>query len=99
MTPPNSCPHGLYSVGSCSDCSVNGDMARRPQPSGETRARVMKEVLDAVFSGFEHGECEKEWEPEYGKEIASLATDAILALLSARPLALGGQHSGGEEGQ
>lgn len=66
--------------------------ALRPQPSGETRARIMKEVLDAVFSGFEHGECEKEWEPEYGKEIASLATDAILALLSARPLALGGQQ-------
>ncbi|HAL06600.1 MAG TPA: hypothetical protein DCP26_04480 [Brevundimonas sp.] len=47
------------------------------------REKVFREVLDAVFSGFEHGQCEKEWEAPYGKEIASLATDAILAALAS----------------
>lgn len=47
------------------------------------REKVFREVLDAVFSGFEHGQCDKEWEPPYGKEIASLATDAIIAALAS----------------
>lgn len=51
----------------------------------DVREAVAREVLNAVFSGFEHGQCEKEWEPEYGKEITKLATDAILALISPAP--------------
>lgn len=45
------------------------------------RKKVKREVLDAVFSGFEHGQCEKEWESDYGKEITSLAIDAICRAL------------------
>lgn len=47
------------------------------------REKVFREVLNAVFSGFEHGQCEKEWEAPYGKEIASLATDAILETIAS----------------
>ncbi|WP_292224708.1 DUF3850 domain-containing protein [Brevundimonas sp.] len=50
---PSSCVHGLYSAGSCSDCSVNGDFAlsttlrAQPQPeqgeaSGEARGAVCR---------------------------------------------------------
>lgn len=41
------------------------------------REKVDREVMNAVFSGFEHGQCEKEWEAPYGREIVSLALSAI----------------------
>ena len=46
---------------------------------GVEREEIEAAVLKAVFLGFEHGECEKEWEPDHGKEIARAATDRILA--------------------
>lgn len=46
------------------------------------RDEIARIVLDAVFKGFEHGECEKEWEPDYGRELAAKATNRILAALS-----------------
>ena len=49
---------------------------------GAGREEIEAAVLKAVFLGFEHGECEKEWEPDHGKEIARAATDRILAALS-----------------
>lgn len=49
-------------------------------PMPVSREAVARAVLEAVFEGFEHGQCEKEWESEWGHDIARRATDAILAL-------------------
>lgn len=51
--------------------------ALRQSPSVEDLARL---VLEAVFEGFEHGQCEKEWEPDYGKQIAESTAQAIAEL-------------------
>lgn len=84
MTPLTSCPHGLCSVGSCSDCSVNGNPALRPQPSGETREAVRAMIVEAhaqyvARNGSRYVPC-KEW------------FDEIADAVSARPLALGDQQ-------
>ena len=56
-----------YMVPSAVDDMKAAAAALRQSPSVEDVARV---ILDGVFEGFEHGQCEKEWETDYGKEIA-----------------------------
>ncbi len=73
-------------------------LSLRPQPSGETReavARLASLADDAEAMSLDIAMS------NYVGTGAYLASDlrAILALLSARPLVLGGQHSGGEVGQ
>lgn len=59
--------------------------ALSPEPmQADLRETIAREVLNAVFSGFEHGQCEKEWEPDYGKEITALAADKVLAAMQAK---------------
>ena len=90
MTPSISCPHGLYSVGSCSDCSVNGEAALHPQPSGETRPT--DEELRSAIKATEYkyfGDYEFSEEQHAAVDVLVRAAQA---LLSARPLALGGQQ-------
>lgn len=86
--------------------------ALRPQPSGETREAVARIVADHISGGFDAALQDKqEWKDRSGlgydcepvdvngpfKDDYLSAADAILTLLSARPLALVGQHSSGEE--
>lgn len=78
------------------------------------REPVARIIADHVSGGFDASLQDKqEWKDRNGlgydcepldvngpfKDDYLDAADAILALLSARPLALGGQHSGGEESQ
>lgn len=57
-------------------------LAASPAPDLEgLRERVARVILEAVFEGFEHGQCEKEWEPDYGQSIASDTTCRILSML------------------
>lgn len=61
---------------------VHGAAHPAPEPVEGIREKVFNLVLEAVFTGYEHGSCEKEWEPDYGKEIANDTTQRILALQS-----------------
>ncbi|WP_313014573.1 hypothetical protein [Brevundimonas sp.] len=70
--------------------SVDGPLIPiRPQPSGETREDVARELWDYQIAA------RRKKSLSIPKELGS----RILALLSARPLASGGQHSSGEESQ
>lgn len=88
-----------------------GSTDLRPQPSGDTREAVARIIADHVSGGFDAALQDKqEWKDRSGlgydcepsdvngpfKDDYLDAADAILVLLSARPLAVGGQHSGGE---
>ena len=71
--------------------------APRPQPSGETR--WTDEELRSAIKATEYkyfGDYEFSEEQHAAVDVLVRAAQA---LLSARPLALGGQHSGGEESQ
>ena len=69
----------------------------RPQPSGETREAVARLVDPIAWDDGQYAEPGGRGQ-QWSKDLALKKTDAILALLSTRPLALGGQHSGGEGG-
>lgn len=81
------------------DCEIAREaFDNRPQPSGETRGaldRLAKDVatvksFSANIATFYDGP-----DKRYIRDVAA-DIETVLALLSARPLALGGQHSGGE---
>lgn len=74
--------------GNACDAEAWNRRAPAVQPAAG-REEIARIVLKAAFEGFEHGECEKEWEPDYGREIAAKATDAILAAISTPAQASG----------
>lgn len=77
-------------------------LASAPQVGGELRERIIQHVTKAVFLGFEHGQCEPDWEPLYIRnDVAGPATDAILAALSqeAEPVAWQWRYKDAEQWQ
>lgn len=71
--------------------------ALRPQPSGETREAVARIIDPGAWRDRDLFVSEDGYEDEMSASFVSPSfkkTDAILALLSARPLALGGQQAG-----
>lgn len=72
------------------DMAADAVLNLRLQPSGETREAVAARIRRLV------GLADADFSFDAREAYVTKETDAILALLSARPLALGGQQGGGE---
>lgn len=97
----------IWGLEEVSDIMRRAATAIRPQPSGETREAVARIIAEHISGDFDAALQDKqEWKDRSGlgydcepldvngpfKDNYLDAADAILALLSARPLALGGQQ-------